>query len=178
MFTLAEVNAAAPPSSPIPDSGDYWTGILKLAERKVKSICRRALDSATYTDTGYTLPVENPDGSMVYVWHLREPTGTALAFSAFTTLKLDDATVDEADVTIEAGRLIFSGPGEVEATYPGGYMRDEIIKAELLQAVIATMHAIHLGLQKAETPDFAQVEDMLAPFKALLVGGGYAKEPD
>lgn len=181
MFTLAEINAAKPPNSPI-STGAYWQSILYAAERKVKDITRRELESASYSDVGHTTPVENDDGSIAYAWYLREPTGTALAFSALTRFTLDDSTVATADVTIEKARLIFGGDGEVKVTYAGGYMRDTATGGAqdvLLGAVIITMHAIHKADQVGTAPDYSLAADVLAPYTAgQFTGGGYAEVPE
>jgi hypothetical protein len=163
MFTLADVLAAIPANSPI-IAGDYWDGVLAQAERKVKTFTGRALESASYTDTGHTVP--DAVDSAKHVWYLREPTGAALAFSTFSgTLKLNDTAVAEADVTIEAKRLVFATAGDVEVTYSGGYMAGTAaVKAELLQAIIVTMHEIHRAGQEGLKPDFGYVAELLAPY--------------
>jgi hypothetical protein len=177
LYEMADVLAAKPPNSPIVQS-DYWDGMLRIAESKVKAICRRKLQQDNYMDKGYTLSAENPDGEMVYVWYLREPTGTALAFTNLTAFTLNDDTVDSGDVTIEVGRLIFNSPGEVKVTYPGGYLTDTTHKAIILQVVIAAMHEAHRASQAAVAPNFSLIEDMLGPYRATLMGNGYAEGPD
>jgi hypothetical protein len=180
MFTLAEINAAAPPNSPVKQaSGAYWLSVLYAAERKVKDICRRALESASYSDVGYTLPVENTDGSYAYVYYLREPTGSVIAFADLTAFTLNDDTVLTADVTRETTRLVFNSPGEVKVTYPGGYMHDTAAggaKDVLLGAVIAAMHVIHRRNQ-GETADFEGIVDTLRPYTACLYEPPYAEGP-
>jgi hypothetical protein len=180
MFTLIQVNAAAPANSPFKvAAGAYAEGILLMAERKVKSICRRALETASYSDVGYTLACENPDGATVYAYYLREPTGTAIAFASLTAFTLNDDTVATADVTREATRLIFNSPGEVKVTYPGGYCRDTTGAAVvLLQAVIGTMHAIHKAMQESVKADYSTIEELLDPYTASLMSGGYAEGPE
>jgi len=177
MFTITEVNAAKPPNSPI-GTGTYWDGILLAAEQKVKDICRRQLESASYTDIGYTIPVDN-DNTRAYVWYLSEPTGTALEFSALSAFTLDDDTVDSTDVTIEVNRLVFNSAGEVKVTYAGGYMANATAKTVLKQAVIATMHALHKALQDGGKPDLSAVIDLLQPYTAaVLMTTGYVERPD
>jgi len=161
MFTLDEVLAAKPTNSPI-SAGDYWAGILRLAEVKVKGMTGRALEPASYTDAGHTTP--DAIDSTKYVWYLREPTGTALAFSVLSAFTLGGETVAEADVTIGIKRLIFTTAGDVAVTYPGGYMRDTTVKAVLLQIVIDTMHTIHRGMQEGTVPDLARIRDGLMPY--------------
>ena len=142
MFTITEIDAAKPPNSPI-STGDYWNDILKLAERKVKDICRRELESSTYTEKGQTVEVENDEGTH-YVYYLKEPTGSKIAYASFITLTLDETTVVEADLVIEADRIVFGGAGEVDVAYPGGFMRETTTAVPALrQAVIEVMHILH-----------------------------------
>ena len=177
MFTLTEIQAAKPPNSPIGD-GQYWSDTLKAAESVVKTICRRALESTTYTDKGLTLEVLNDDGTRSNVWYIKEPKGSAFTYAQFTTIKMDDSTVAEADVTIEPRRLVFEGAGEVELTYAGGYMADTTAaKLILRQAVIAVMHLLHAAMQGGTAPDYSAVRQMLGDYTASYAPT-YAELPE
>lgn len=176
MFTLDEILAVQPANSPIGD-GAYWLSVLAMAERRVKSICGRELESASYTDAGYLLPSESANGK-VYVWYLREPTGTAIDFANLTDFTLDDATVDSDDVTIEAARLIFNGGGHVQVTYPGGYLRSTEATAVIKQAVVRVMHEIHRTMQEGGQPDFQGVKEDLAPYRVGQFVDTGTKGPD
>ena len=181
MFTLIQVNAAAPPNSPLKQAaGDYWGDVLKAAERVVKSICRRKLElNAAVSDKGYTLEVDDGNGGTGYVYYLAEPTGSAIAYASFTTLKLNDDTVATADVTIEAGRLVFLSGGEVELVYPGGFMRDTAEAVPCLRrAVIMVMHTLHESDQNKVAADYATVREMLAPYVRVLGDAPYAERPE
>ena len=179
MFTIAEVNAAQPPNSPIGSSA-YWQGILKASEQQVKLLCGRQLESDDYSDVGYTVKQTNSDNTKVHVYYLNEPTGTLLTFAALTAFTLNDTTVAEAEVVIEVKRLVFNTPGEVKVTYAGGYLADTTHKAVLLQAVIASMHALHAYLQGGGSrggfggryygPDLSAIESMLLPYTVIMIG--------
>jgi hypothetical protein len=179
MFTLDDINDAKPPNSPIA-SGGYWQSVLYAAARKVKDICRRKLESASYSDVGYTMPIDREDDTRGYAWYLREPTGSVIPFADLTAFTLNDDTVLTADVTREATRLIFASPGEVKVTYPGGYMRDTTAggaRGVLLGAVVAEMHAIHKSLQEGGSIDHSAVIDLLGPYTACLYESPYAEGP-
>lgn len=141
MFTITEIIEAMPPNLPISTS-QYWQDVLQAAERYVKGLTGRRLEADIYTDYGWTIAQVFPD-RIRYVYYLAEPTGEAIPYASFTTLKLNDETVAESDVIIEPERLIFKTPGRVDLTYPGGYMRNETAKAQIRQAVIYAMMLIH-----------------------------------
>ncbi|MBM3313178.1 hypothetical protein FJY70_01135 [candidate division WOR-3 bacterium] len=192
MFTLTQIIAAKPDNSPI-STGDYWADLHVVAEEKVKQLCRRKLESANYTDRGLTTTIETDAGTR-YVWYLREPTGSVIAYASFTTLTIDDAAVTEGDVVIEADRLVFESGGEVVAAYPGGWLANATATKVLRQAVIAAMHILHQQLQNPAATSgsgpaggydvlsgeaaWAGLREILAPYTALELGRVYANEPD
>lgn len=180
LFTITEVISAKRPDSPI-TYGVYWDDLRAAAEGVVKSITRRELLSANYTDKGDLVPVKMECGTR-YAWYLNEPTGSTLDFDSFTTLTLDETTVAEDDVLIESNRLLFLGGGEIVATYPGGWLRDATAEAVIRQAVIEVMHILHArgsaagftgvaqggGQSTLSTDPFSQVRQMLSPYTAAL----------
>ena len=142
LITLTRAAEIARPGSPI-GAGSYWQRILDAASAKVRQLAGRQLSAASYAESGSTMPVESLDGRRAYVYYLREPTGTALTFGDFTTLKLNGVAQTAADVRIEADRIVFNAAGRVEVAYPGGWMRDATATAALEGAVVDVMEILH-----------------------------------
>lgn len=186
LFTITDIADAKRPDSPI-ETGKYWQDLLTLAENVARGITRRKLAVDDYDERGKTIEREDgkltESGGTTYTYWLAEPTGTALAFSDFTTLTLDDDAVAEADVTIYADRLEFESPGVVRAVYPGGYMRDATAEVVIRQAVIEIMHVLHAkgtaagvssiarsgGVASLANNPYEQAETMLAPYTRVLI---------
>lgn len=188
LFTITDIIDAKPPDSQI-TAGAYWDDIRTVAERIVRDICGRELTSATYTDKGELLE-EVLDSGTRYVWYLKEPTGSAIAYSSFSAITIGGTTVATTAVLREADRLIFDSSGELVVTYPGGWMRNLTAKAIIKQAVIEVMHILNAGgiaagftgvaqgggISTLSSDPYRQVRAMLSRYTATK-GPTYAASP-
>ena len=176
-LALADILAVKRPSSLI-SSGAYWQNLFVRAFAKVKDVTGRWLEDEESDEWGNTWTCERPDGSLVQVYDLQEPTGAVLTFSDFTTLTVNGAAVLAADVAIEASRLILKTGGRVHAVYPGGYLAEDEPAAVIKSAVCLTMDIMHQSESAQTPPDFRPVEDMLWPYTVTHFPGSSPHSSD
>lgn len=155
-------------------NNDYWTGLLADAIARVKTILNRELESASYTETGWT----NEDG----IFYVKEIPLTA----ASITLTLNESVlVEDTDFTANdtTGEIDCDGTGEYSITYTGGYATiPDTVKVAI--AMIANFRHNQLGQGiaanesvggqsvtfRTEDELMAQVRSMLKPYKWISAG--------
>ena len=122
---------------------DYWTGLMNDAIARVTKILNRAIESAEYTETGYT----NENG----IFYVKEIPITAES----VTLTLNDAVITEdTDYTVDytTGRIDCESNGEYSITYTGGYATvPATIKIAIAMLAVFRHNQLGQGIAQTES---------------------------
>lgn len=155
-------------------NNDYWNSKLNAAISIVKNILNRELESASYTETGFT----DENG----VFYVKEIPLTA---DSITLTLNESALVEDTDFTANdtTGEIDCDGTGEYSITYTGGYSTiPDLVKEAIAQAayflhcqrgqgIAANESAGGQSLTyKTEDELKAHLKSMLKPYICVSVG--------
>ena len=185
LATIEQILDYLPPGHPVTAGSKYWQNLLIAADSKVKEICGRRLERATYTDRGLT--VEIADNR--FAFYFREPANGVLSRDDIDTLTLNGVDVnDDSSSRLEEQRVILPDAGEVLMVYTGGYQEGDWQLGVIRSAVADVLLILHrLGQMSGMSSytgagenfsvgqdPFAAVKEKLKPFTIPKFGIPYA----